>query len=106
MTQKGLRKFCTANLVPFEIIICRPSSAMDLPLELFPERQSKERLRALYAEQVDLSDDALQFWRRMLHTYAKYRGKFHLTSKEVEGYFTLEGKTDKILQWRNHHNLF
>lgn len=71
---------------------------MDLPLELFPERQSRDRLRALFADQDELSEDTLLFWRRVLLAYAKYKGTFHLSGKEIEGYFTVEGTIPNSLR--------
>ena len=69
---------------------------MDLPIELFPERRSRDRLRVLYADQDELSEDTLHFWRRMLLAYAKAKGKLHLSGKEIEEYFTLEGVIELV----------
>lgn len=65
---------------------------MDLPLDLFPERGNRDRLRSLFSEQTELSEDSLRFWRRMILAYAKHRGKFHLSPQELEVNFTVEGE--------------
>jgi hypothetical protein len=65
---------------------------MDLPIEVFRERLDRHRLRALYADEKDLSSDTISFWKRMLLAYCKSHHSCVLELPTLQEYFTIEGE--------------
>lgn len=65
----------------------------DLPLEIFPERGDRNRLRALYAvhgqEAPDV--DTRRFWIRSLTALCRHRRCLRLQTRELEQIFTVDG---------------
>jgi hypothetical protein len=70
---------------------------MELPLIAFPERESINRLRVLYGEDVD--EDVIDFWRRILVSLCIHRHSvtIKLDVNELERIFTIKGIPSPII---------